>query len=288
MKKIVYLGIIMIFSIVSLFVIQAVKAQEIPDWLKRTDYGISIETGQEPRVYLETVQPLYQDVDKTNTVFTHGRMTMQDARGTYSLGFGYRRLLFDEELLAGVNTFYDHQDLNSHYRAGFGLEAIGKRLEGRFNAYYGLSPKRIIWETDSVSSYEKAVDGYDLEMGGPIPYLPWCKLFASYYEYNYEKFSDMEGWKLRAEVKPTKCLTINLETYDDNKGDQEYRIDTRFSFAFDYLNPGSVLSAFKPSEEPFPDVDLTERALDRVERNFNIQVEKWVEGGMTVEIGRGD
>jgi hypothetical protein len=239
-------------------------------------------------VYIETVQPLYQDFDKSNTVFTHGRMTFQDERGTYSLGFGYRRLL-SEELLAGANTFFDFQDLNKHYRAGFGLEAIGKKLEGRLNTYFGLSPTRKIWETATAAQYEKVVDGFDMELGGPIPYLPWLKLFGSYYYYDFKKFSDMDGWKIRGEIKPVECLTVNLEVYDDNKGDTEYRVDGRINLAFNDFTLGSLLSAFKLAREPYPEVDLRERTLDRVERNFNIQVEKWVEGATaTIEIRRGD
>lgn len=45
----------------------------------------------------------------------------------------------------------------------------------------------------------------------------------------------------------------------------------------------------KASKQTFADVDLKEMTLDRVERNFNIQLEKWVEtAGMTIEIGRGN
>ncbi len=293
MKKALFLGAMVTFGIVTLSFAQGKDSDDptgIPEWLKRTNYGISIETDQKPRVYIETVQPLYQDYDKENTIFTHGRMTFQDERGTYSLGLGYRRLL-SEELLGGVNAFFDFQDLNKHYRAGFGLEAIGKRLEGRLNTYFGLSPERTIWETTTAAQYEEAVDGFDLEVGGPIPYLPWLKLFGSYYFYDYDKFSDMEGWKIRGEIKPFECLTVNLETYDDNKGDEEYRIDTRINLAFDNFTSKSILTAFKPSDEPYPETDLRERTLDRVERNFNIQVEKWIEtktGSVTVEIKRGN
>jgi hypothetical protein len=291
MRKTLFLGVIVVLVIMTLVLAQRGQAQEedeIPGWLKRTSYGISIESDQEPRVYIETVQPLYQDFDRINTVFTHGRITLQNERGTYSLGLGYRRLL-NEELLGGINTFFDYQDINQHYRTGLGLEAIGKRLEGRFNTYFGLSPTRTIWETAAQASYEKVVDGYDIELGGPIPYLPWLKLYGSYYEYDFKKFSDMKGWKIRGEVKPFECLTINLETYDDNKGSQAYRIDTRFTLAFDSFALGDIIPAFKPSEDPFPEVDLRERTLDRVERNFNIQVEKWTVGAAaTIEIKRGN
>jgi len=262
---------------------------DFPEWLKRTNYGIYIESEQKPRVYLETVQPLYQSADKLDTFFTHDRISIQDERGTYSAGLGYRKLLFDENLLAGINTFFDYQDLHRHYRQGLGLEAITKKWEARVNSYFGLSPKRVVEETSTSKTYEKAVDGYDVELGGPVPYLPWLKVFGSYYYYDYKKFKDMEGGKLRAEVKPFKFITINLEGYDDNKGDREYRMDMRVNFAFDDFSAKSICSAFKVAKEPYQDIDLKERTLDRVERNFNIQVEKWKEtGSAIIEIKRGN
>ena len=265
-----------------------IESNNIPDWLKRTSYGISIETDQKPRIYLETVQPLYQSLDKVDTFFTHDRISIQDERGTYSAGFGYRRLMLNDNLLAGINNFFDFQDLHKHYRTGVGLEAITKKLELRVNSYFALSPKRTVEETTTSKIYEKAVNGGDIELGGPIPYLPWLKLFGSYYRYDFRRFKDMAGWKARGEIKPLKCITINLETYDDNKGEQEYRMDTRFNLAFDDFNFKNILSAFQLAKEPYPDVDLKERTLDRVERNFNIQVEKWIESsGFVIEIGRG-
>lgn len=262
---------------------------EIPDWLKRTNYGISVETHQKPRYYLETVQPLYQTMDKTHTFFTHDRISIQNERGTYSAGLGYRRLLFNDGLLAGINTFFDYQDLHRHYRQGLGIEAIGKRLEARLNSYFGLSPKRIVQETSASTTYEKAVDGYDIELGGPVPYLPWLKLFGSYYYYDYKKFKDMGGGKFRAEIKPFEFIVINLETYNDNKGGAESSIDCRLNLAVDDFTPRSILSAFKLAKEPYPATDLTKRTLDRVERNFVIQVEKWKEtGNGIIEIKRGN
>jgi hypothetical protein len=263
---------------------------EIPEWLKRTSYGVVIESDQHPRIYLETVQPLYQSLDKIDTCFTHGRISIQNERGTYSLGLGYRRLLYDENLLAGINTFFDYQDLHQHYRQGLGLELISKRLELRTNAYFALSGRRLVEEDASSFIYERAVNGGDVEIGGPVPYLPWLKIFANYYQYDFKKFNNMKGWKLRGELKPFKFITLNLETYDDNKGEREYRMDGRLTLMFDDFTPRSILSAFNFSQKPYPDVDLKERNLDRVERNFNIQVEKWSEtktGGFALQIGRG-
>jgi len=260
---------------------------EVPDWLKRTDYGFTVQTGIKPNFYLETVQPLYQSDDKTHTVFTHDRLTFEDSRGKISLGLGYRRLLWQEQLMAGVNSFFDYQELRRHHRQGVGLELIGKVFEARTNAYFAISPKRLVESGTSSTTYERAADGFDVEIGAPIPYVPWVKLFGSYYTYDYKQSSDVSGWKLRGEVKPFKAMTINLEAYDDNKGSLDTRLECRFRLAFSDFTFSDIMDNFKLSEDPFPGSDLTERTLDRVERNFEIQIERYVEsGGITVQVGR--
>jgi len=178
--------------------------------------------------------------------------------------------------------------MHQHYRQGIGLELIGKLLEFRANSYIRLSPKRTIEEIGGKLIQEQVADGFDTEIGGPIPYLPWLKIFGSYYRYDFRKFSDMLGWKVRGEIKPFDFLTFNLETYDDNKGEQEYSMDTRFNLAVHDFTLKSILSAFKLSKEPYPALDLTKRTLDRVERNFKIIVEKWAQAGGVVEIKRGN
>lgn len=265
------------------------EGNEIPEWLKRTDYGVDVGTGQKPRIYLETVQPLYQSEDKVNTFFTHDRVSILEERGTYSAGLGYRKLMWDETLLGGVNSFFDYQDLHKHYRTGVGLEALAKNWEFRTNSYIHLSPERTVAESASATSYEKVVDGFDAELGAPVPYLPWLKLFAQYYYYDYKKFKNMAGNKVRLEIKPFQFLVCNLASYDDNKGDREYVLDARFSLAFDNFTFKSLKEAFKPDQKAFADVDLKKRTLDRVERNFNIQVEKWNKNGNgIIEIRRGN
>jgi hypothetical protein len=301
MRKQKTLFLLLIFLIISILGIGGplLKAEEkkkegpepkIPEWLKRTNYSVYIENGQKPRIYFETVQPLYQSSDKVNTFFTHDRISIQEERGTYSAGLGYRRLLFDDNLLAGINTFFDYQDLHKHYRQGLGLEAITKMLEARSNFYFALSPKRLVEDTPGAYIYERAANGIDMELGGPVPYFPWLKIYGGSYIYDFKMSKDMVGWQLRGEIKPYKFMTINLMTRNDNKGTPEYILDGRMTFAFDDLNPKNILSAFKFPDKPYPNADLKKRTLDRVERNFNIVVEKWSQskaGNVIVEIKRG-
>lgn len=260
--------------------------EDTPDWVKRVEFSWKWETDKKPTFYFQTVQPLYQSYDNTACVFIQPRVSLRDERATYNLGLGYRELVSDS-LLLGVNIFGDYEDLHEHGRIGLGLEALGEILEARLNGYVGVTTKRVISQTSSgVTTYEKVADGLDFELGAPIPYMPWLKVYASSFWYDFAKFNDKHGWKARLEATLNDAVTLELFTWDDNKGGQEYGGRFRFNLAFDGL--ADFKSAFALSDEPFPKKDLTEQILIPVERDFDITVEKWSESAtMSVEIGRG-
>ncbi|MFC1704363.1 inverse autotransporter beta domain-containing protein [Candidatus Omnitrophota bacterium] len=266
--------------------------QDTPEWIERINFGVEAGTDQKLRAYFETVQPLHQDFDKEHTVFIQPRFSYYDDDAAYNLGLGYRRLLNDNSILLGTNVFFDYENDDQHYRTGVGFEAFWNLIECRLNTYIGLSPRRLVNQTGSQRSYEKAVDGLDYEFGLPLPYMNWVKLFGGGFWYDYEKFSDKQGWRIRTELKPFTFSTINFITYDDNKGEQEYRVDARITLPFGaggseesrkFCNIGF-------SKEAYPEkVDHSDRTLDRVERQHAIEVERYTETASgTIEIRRGD
>lgn len=265
------------------------QEQQVPEWLKRINFGIDAGTDQKPYIYLETVQPLSQNQEKSKTLFIQPRVMAHNGKSIYNLGLGYRELLLNESLLGGVNIFYDYQDQHSHSRWGLGFEALGENLEARVNTYFGISGRRTVRETSTQYTYEKAVDGFDVEIGGPLPHFPFIKLYGSGYHYDYEKFKDKNGWRIRSEITLNKNSKINLVVWDDNKGDTEFRTDAYFSVKFDTLC--DLFKTFQYSPKAYPKRDLKKYMLSRVERSYQIEVEKWTEskvGGLIVEIKRGN
>ncbi|MBI4309745.1 MAG: inverse autotransporter beta domain-containing protein, partial [Candidatus Omnitrophica bacterium] len=276
------------FAFFSLF-ISPVSAQnndkDFPAWLKRIELSTKVETHQKPTVYFQTVQPLYQDEGKINTFFIQPRINKRVDKTTYNFGTGYRRMA-SQNLILGLNVFGDYQDLHQHGRVGVGAEALGQILEARVNTYFGVTGKRNVEESSSVTVFERAADGVDYELGAPVPYVPWLKVFGSGFWYDLDKFSDKVGWKGRLEARLSTNIRAEFFTWDDNKGSQEYGGQLRFSVAFNTWK--DIRDAFKFSDQPFPTKDLSEQILDPVERNFDIVVEKWTEtpAGLTVEAGR--
>ena len=266
-----------------------VRAEEdTPDWRKRIDFGIEVGTDVKPNFYFQTVQPLYQSAGEDRTFFIQPRASARGDTEVYNLGIGYRWLNTDQTRLYGINTFYDYSAEHANYRLGAGLEALGKVLEGRLNTYWGLSDKRIIAESSTFASYEKVVDGFDVELGGPfIPHLPWLKIYGSGFWYDHKHSKDLEGWKLRARFEPMKITAFDFIVWDDNKGDPEVRVDSRVTIAFDTW--GDIKDSFAWNDEADKDRDLKEEMLKPVERDHDVKVERWMEtAGATIEVRRGN
>jgi len=287
--------VILIVAIMFVFPIFAFCETEgeenIPDWAKRINFGIDVGTNQKPYAYFETIQPLYQDFNKIHTVFIQPRFSYEADAKAGNLGFGYRRLLSDSSILLGANTFFDYEFEHDHYRAGLGFEAFIKLIECRSNIYIGLSPRRIVKTSGTMREYEKAVDGIDWEFGLPVPFMNWIKFYGGGYWYNYEKSKNKEGWRIRTEIKPFKFTTINFITYDDNKGSAEYEVDARVSLPFGLGGENDEkICNIGLSETAYPEeIDHSDKVLDRVERQYKIEVERYVETASgTIEIRRGD
>ena len=152
-------------------------------------------TGREagkPKISITTVQPIIQTEGDRDTVFVQGSVASSDGgnRHTANLGFGYRRLSEDERWLLGANTFLDHEFPYDHTRASVGLEIKSAPIELTANKYKALTG----WRAGPGGVNEHALDGYDLEVGVQVPYLPSSRFYARKYKWDgVGGSSDLEG-----------------------------------------------------------------------------------------------
>ncbi|MCX5697525.1 MAG: inverse autotransporter beta domain-containing protein [Candidatus Omnitrophica bacterium] len=262
----------------------------IPDWIKRTNFNIQAGTDQRPRYFLETVQPLLGTQEKDIVIFNQLRISSSSERPTYNIGLGLRKI-FAEKYLLGINSFYDYQDLHQHSRGGVGFEVItDKGFESRLNTYIRISGRRQIAEDSANIYYEKVANGFDWEEGIPLPYLPQLKVYGGGYWYNFEHFKNKYGWKSRLEYTPFKYSKINFEVFDDTKRTRMgYRIEGAISLAFTSFSLKDLKEDFISKQEAYPKVNLRDKVLDGVVRDFNITVitsTKAKGTGLTVEGGK--
>ena len=101
-KTIVGFGVLLILLLQCMGMTTSARCEEdsyeIPEWLERVEFSIQMETHKKPIYYFQTVQPLYQNDDKAHTVFIQPRVSLQEERNDFSLGFGYRNL-FNEDFV---------------------------------------------------------------------------------------------------------------------------------------------------------------------------------------------
>ena len=184
---------------------------------------VSLSSGKTQKVKgnILVVMPMSDINDKKNVTFTQGSIYFSDNdQETLNLGIGQRRLLDNENLMVGANMFFDEEFTSRHRRASFGVEAITSVGSLRANQYYGLSG----WKTVK-GVREKALDGHDMEVGAPLPYLPWTKAYYRTFEWEGASgTSDLQGDEVSLEANLPFGLNVEVgkRSNDNATKDREF------------------------------------------------------------------
>ena len=184
---------------------------------------VSLSSGKTQKVKgnILVVMPMSDIDDKKNVTFTQGSIYFSDNdQETLNLGIGQRRLLDNENLMIGANMFFDEEFTSRHRRASFGLEAITSVGSLRANQYYGLSG----WKTVN-DIQEKALDGHDMEVGAPLPYLPWTKAYYRTFEWEGASgVGDLKGDEMSLEANLPFGLNVEVgkRSNDNSSKDREF------------------------------------------------------------------
>ena len=184
---------------------------------------VSLSSGKTQKVKgnILVVMPMSDINDKKNVTFTQGSIYFSDNdQETLNLGIGQRRLLDNENLMVGANMFFDEEFTSRHRRASFGVEAITSVGSLRANQYYGLSG----WKTVK-GVREKALDGHDMEVGAPLPYLPWTKAYYRTFEWEGASGTpDLKGDEMSLEANLPFGLNVEVgkRSNDNATKDKEF------------------------------------------------------------------
>ena len=185
------------------------------------EFGLTSGTGNEVTGSIIAINPLSDESDTSNTTFFQGSLFLSDdSRETINLGIANRKLVNDDNLLIGTNFFYDHELDYNHRRASIGLEAISSIGSFTYNEYFRLSS----WKSGVDNIQEKALNGSDMEIGSPLPFLPSTNLY--YRTFDWEGASgaaDQEGddFSLEARFKRFN-VEIGKRSFDGTTEDEEF------------------------------------------------------------------
>lgn len=245
------------------------KGENAPDWLNRTDIQIQLETSLKPQYSIETVQPLFETDRRTD--FLQFRLGNDHSAGTVAnLGFGQRFLSPSKQSMTGVNLFYDHGFKHGHARVGGGLEYFQGRNEYRANIYHAVSGEK---EVDKVNHiFEKALSGYDVEVGTTLPNAPWMRLYLQGFVWDYKHSDDAKGYKVATEIQVTPRVGLELGYWDDNKGSGEKYAKVMYTLG---NKADAMYEKGKPVFRRTETATVENKRLDKVRRENDIRVERY-------------
>jgi len=244
------------------------------DSLKYLDFSIDAEEYSKPTFSIMSVTKLLE-LGNGGTIFNQTSLNTHDSDETINIGLGARKLLFDNKLIFGINTFYDHQFDENHKRIGLGAETISSLFDLRGNYYNAMSDLR----TNKEGSYkERALDGWDLRGDYHLPIQHDVNIFMTAYKFkNPQDGSDFEdkGNKFGADAKLGNFV---IEAgYDSNNQEK----DNYFGSVKYIVNIGEDNQSNTPkSATSFTDV--SDKLYQPVKRENKIRVVKIGASGVVV------
>ena len=228
------------------------------DYFEDTDFSIKSKEGNKPEIGILTFKPL-NDTDDGLTFFQGSFYTHDGDRETLNLGFGRRVFNDDKSFMYGLNVFYDHELDYDHQRGSIGGEIKSSIIELNTNHYFGLSNQR----TGKNSIKEDVADGYDLELGAHVPYMPSTKIFAKIFEYEIPGASDFEGMEYSSNIGiPNSAINIEVGFKDYGNASYEDQWFVNLTYNSNKVNENTTLI----SEEAFKRISMEEKKYEKVRR----------------------
>lgn len=267
------------------------KYERLPGWLQRTnielmvDWHLLLNEGDARfSAGIETVQPILQGSANTWNLFYQGRAAYEhdNERFTTNQGLGARYLVPGGSFLVGLSGWldYGHFDEVEHWRWGLSGEAIGSHLTARANYYDAMSGwqqvSRTVTTTDTTETVniveERALDGFDLSLEGPLPYLPWARVSVGYFNWDRKTDDDLTGLQtgIRVNLAPSVQLSSSQWFSED-----DVAVNARLNIflgAPKELEFTALEHGITP--EMFPARNVQDHMLDRVQRQHEILVER--------------
>ena len=243
------------------------------------ELSLGLGDPSKPTAGVLVVAPLSDPKDVKNTFFTQGSVYHFDNRTTVNLGLGYRRLEWDNKLLLGVNGFYDHEFPYDHGRTSLGLEARSTVGEINFNQYWGVTG----WRTAKNNYEERALGGTDLEVGVPLPYMNWAKVYVRGFIWDsVDGVKDLKGndlsFRAQVPILPGLAIEAGHRTYTTIKDEDFMRI------TYNVMD----INAVKPTKPWFSETayqlsTMEDRRYEKVRRE-NIIVKQKRRSGFSVNV----
>ena len=241
--------------------------QSLSERFRNVEIDIADIDGEDTKFSIFTVQPLYDNPAAGRATFFQGGIIVMDDADTLNLGLGQRWILNDGKVIAGLNLFYDNEWDAGHERISVGGEVLTSVGDFRINSYTALSDTETVDGTD-----ETALDGMDMELALPLPYLPNTRIHAKSFSWEgHDGADDLEGstTSLRSALPYGLALEAGSTSYDDDAKEDADFVSLSFNIAR-FHQQQYVQQPVLVSDKAFALMDITDRRFEKVRRNNQI------------------
>ncbi len=241
-------------------------------WLARINIDYEANSGLKPFWWMETIQPLYiTPKSYFSTVFVQARGMLEPQTTIVDVGAGYRILSPDLNWLVGVNGFYDTRTRHGIQNWSFGVDLLTGWIAFTANYYGNIGGWKEVGQKDGKTIFERSLNGYDINISGPTPRMPWMRVGATYYHYDRTYLKDINGYVLYTTIHVWGPLELEGGTDQSNLGYKNF-IRVRFNFGV----PNRIhytLYRDGLTKKPFPKRTLKKLVLNLVNRDNHIPSE---------------
>jgi len=250
-------------------------------FLRNLEISYRLREKSKPEYSILTVQPLYSSSEKKHNLFAQAALSHQDGRQGYTGGLGYRYIPESEDYVVGSNVFVDYQRPYNHLRASAGLDVQTSLLGASANYYKGLSD----WKDSRAGFQERAMDGFDLELAGRMPFLPALEVLGRGYRWQgLDGAKDIDGSELRLEYSPVPAFTLEALVNNEDDAETTYGLGLRYNYVF-----GAPAEYLYDWHEQFRQKSASEYVFRKARRDNAIRVQERLDpgGNVAVPVGPG-
>jgi Inverse autotransporter, beta-domain len=185
-----------------------------PAWLERVRFNLSFDPAFQPRYSLTVTQPLLTSSSHDNAIDLQGSV-VHDAAGATGgdLGLQYRGRWYEQDVTLGVQGGAEDLRVEELQRYSVGAELGLRSLQVRTSLYDDVPARPASREIA-----ERRLDGYDLEIGAQIPFVPWAWVWANRFWQ-----IDMDGETVsthdRVSLRLTPLAPLEIETGAETEAD---------------------------------------------------------------------
>lgn len=251
--------------------------------LRNLELEYNLNNFEDSYFSILTTQPIYQSPDLQHNIFLQGggiineqSVDIQDdgvSRHTLNVGAAYRYLPPSEKYLIGSNIFLDHQWPYNHTRMSLGLDAKAENLNFATNYYVPLTDYRDSrTDIDGNEYEERALRGYDVEVGYTTPFLPALSVFGKGYQYFRDTDDDIRGLELSAEYKVRDNFLLKGTLVEENGGRDGFEMALQYRMPlYDKDELNLILADMQPAAGI---VSMKPKIFEKVRRENRIRVEE--------------